>query len=272
MQSGVTTPYTSTSGWVGRGMRAAGLTSGVAISIPMPLILRGHPGAETEFPNPMPPPPRPLSTNVRKMWAGDEALAGYGEILFKGVMDGDPRRGRLSRQEFQQVIGPESLARIAAEHMRPDGGPRVGLIDIDRGFDTHAAQGADEGLHAVKLKELDDIVRSFRATMAERWDQSLVVTVTEFGRTVAENGTHGTDHGVGTCCILAGGLIDRARVYTDWRGLDRKDLFEGRDLPATIDVRAVYARVLQRAFHLDADVVRNEVLDFEPHPAIEGLL
>jgi len=272
MQSGVMKPYASASGWVGRAMQAARLTSGVAISIPMPLILRGHPGASTEYPDPLPPPPRPLSGNVQKLWAGDKALAGYGDILFQAVMDGGQRAGKMSRQEFQEAIGPAQLARIAAEQMLPDDGPRVGLIDIDHGFDTHAAQGADEGLYADKLKELDDVVRGFRETMADRWSQSLVITVTEFGRTVAENGTRGTDHGVGSCCFLAGGLIDRARVYADWRGLDRKDLFEDRDLPATIDVCAVYARVLQRAFHLDANVVRSEVLTFEPHPAIDELL
>jgi uncharacterized protein (DUF1501 family) len=99
-----------------------------------------------------------------------------------------------------------------------------------------------------------------------------VVTVTEFGRTVAENGTTGTDHGVGSCCFVAGGLVRRAAVIADWRGLGRDALFQGRDLPATIDACAVYARVLQRAFGLDEARIQAEALRHRPHPLLRDFL
>ena len=273
MQSGVMTPYTSASGWVGRAMQAAGLVGGVAIAIPMPLILRGDPGAATEYPNWMPPPRPALGADLQALWAADPALAPYTRHIAEddaGGMSG--RRLNQRSAEFQEARSPASLARLAAERMREPEGPRVGLIDIASGFDTHAGQGADTGLHADKLQELDDILQAFRSAMGPAWARSLVVTVTEFGRTVAENGTTGTDHGVGTCCFVAGGLVPRAAVVADWRGLGRETLFQGRDLPATIDVCAVYARVLQRVFGLEEARLQAEVLRHRPHPLLRDFL
>jgi len=146
------------------------------------------------------------------------------------------------------------------------------LIDMRNGFDTHASQGAEKGGHADRLRDLDTLVASFKEAMGERWAHSLVVTVTEFGRTAAENGTTGTDHGVGTCCFLAGGLVTESKVYADWRGLEKRALFEERDLPATIDINAVYAKVLERSLALSpTQITSGGVLDFKPHPALNGL-
>jgi uncharacterized protein (DUF1501 family) len=108
--------------------------------------------------------------------------------------------------------------------------------------------------------------------MGAQWKNTLVLTVTEFGRTVAENGTTGTDHGVGSCCFLAGGLLTESKVYADWRGLKEKDLFEARDLPITIDVAAVYALALERVFGLSSKQIQSTVLEYTPSEHLKGLL
>lgn len=273
MQSGVMTPYTSTSGWVGRAMQAAGLAGGVAISIPMPLILRGDPAAASEFPNWMAPPRAALSADVQRLWESDPMLSPFVRGMAEDAVSASSgRRLNLRASEFQEARSPASLARLAAERMRETAGPRVGLIDIESGFDTHAGQGADSGVHATKLQEFDSILQAFREAMGTAWTRSLVITVTEFGRTVAENGTAGTDHGVGSCVMLAGGLLQRAQVVADWRGLRRESLFEGRDLPATIDACAVYAQVLQRVFGLSLAQIQSGVLSHRPHPLLRDLL
>lgn len=273
MQSGVMVPYSSPSGWVGRAMQAAGLAGGVAISIPMPLILRGDPAAASEFPNWMAPPRPALSADVQRLWARDPMLFPFVRGLAEDTLSASSgRRLNLRPSEFQEARSPANLARLAAERMREASGPRVGLIDIESGFDTHASQGADSGVHATKLQEFDSILQAFREAMGVAWARSLVITVTEFGRTVAENGTTGTDHGVGSCVMLAGGLLKRARVVADWRGLRRESLFEGRDLPATIDACAVYAQVLQRIFGLSLAQIQSGVLSHRPHPLLSDLL
>ena len=104
--------------------------------------------------------------------------------------------------------------------------------------------------------------------MQKVWNHSLVLTVTEFGRTVSENGTGGTDHGVGSCCFIAGGLIRGASVLADWRGLESSQLFEGRDLPPTIDTNAVFAQVIERAFYMSPDQIQSHVLSYKPHPKL----
>ena len=112
---------------------------------------------------------------------------------------------------------------------------------------------------------VDDAIKAFRETLGARWADALVLTVTEFGRTAAENGTTGTDHGWGSCILAAGGLVKPAGVVADWPGLDKAQLFEGRDLAVTVDAAAVYAQALQTIFGLTPDQIQNGVLAHRPH-------
>ena len=270
MQTGIMTPYAANSGWVGRGMERAVVDSGVAISIPMPLILRGNTRATTDFPNWMPMLRATDTEAVKKLWTNDPLLEPFTEAI--EMANGGMQARGMGREAFEDAKSMRGLARVAAAQMREEGGPRVGLIDMRNGFDTHASQGAEKGGHADRLRDLDALVASFKEGMGARWSHSLVVTVTEFGRTAAENGTTGTDHGVGTCCFLAGGLVTESKVYADWRGLEKRALFEERDLPATIDINAVYAKVLERSLALSpTQITAGGVLDFKPHPALNGL-
>ncbi|MEY3446650.1 MAG: hypothetical protein RIR45_1405 [Pseudomonadota bacterium] len=268
MQSGVVKAYTSASGWLGRAMERANLGNGVAISIPMPLILRGDSRSETQFPNWMQTPPESTYALVRELWSKDADLSLLGQRLVEGRQKmgmSQPTGGN-----FEQRKSPAGLAREAALRMLPADGPMVGLIDFD-GFDTHASQGAAEGSHASKLKMVDEVIKAFRETMGARWADSLVLTVTEFGRTAAENGTTGTDHGWGSCILAAGGLVQPAGIVADWPGLDKAQLFEGRDLAVTVDAAAVYAEALQTVFGLSADQIQDGVLTHRPHGLTSSL-
>ena len=69
----------------------------------------------------------------------------------------------------------------------------------------------------------------------DAFDNTLILTLTEFGRTIKQNSSNGTEHGYGSAILMAGGLLKKAQVYTDWPGLKRKELFEGRDLNSTIE-------------------------------------
>lgn len=272
MQSGVMKPYASPTGWLGRALQAARLPGGVAVSIPMPLLLRGDPQATTEFPNWMDPARPDIARQLTPLWAGEALLADIGPALggSGGIRGMAGAMAPVATMALRRP--PAELARLAAERLQAPAGPRVALIDIPAGFDTHGVQGADTGVHADKLGDLDEIVASFRQAMGEAWRHALVVTVTEFGRTVAENGTNGTDHGWGSCCFLTGGLVTRSQVHADWRGLAKAQLFEGRDLPATIDAAAVYARVLERVLGLAPAAIQNGILAHRPHPALRDLL
>ena len=273
MQSGVMKPYVSPTGFVGRALDASGLSAhGVAISIPMPLLLKGSPESSTEYPNWMKPASNQLLKTLAQDWSSDPVLSGIAQQLQEDQKQVNSMlRGGLA-VPFQEARSTQSLAKLAGERMRNPDGPRVGLIDMQGGFDTHASQGGDTGAHADKLKELDDIFRGFRQGIGDAWRHSLVVTITEFGRNVKENGNEGTDHGVGSCIFVAGGLLSQSRVIADWRGLKPDQLVDARDLPTTIDANAVYSKILQRSFNISPRNIQDRVLQHRAHPALSGWL
>lgn len=93
----------------------------------------------------------------------------------------------------------------------------------------------------------------------------VVLTMTEFGRTMRQNGTGGTDHGHASCLFVAGGPVKGGRVYGRWPGLAPEQLYEGRDLALTTDFRDVFAEVVAR--HLGAMDLKTIFPGFDPDPA-----
>ena len=259
MQSGVMKSYASASGWLGRAMQAAQSTGGVALSIPMPLLLRGDSTSETSYPSWMQAPPMATYELVAQLWNKTPELKPYASRLLQTEnkrlnSDGTPEPNQQRRTAF-------SLAKDAAEKMQAPSGPVVGVLDL-HGFDTHAGQGAAEGLHATKLKQIDDAIKGYRAGIGAKWAQSLIITMTEFGRTAGVNGNLGTDHGWGSCVLAAGGLVNTTGIITHWPGLKKSQLFEGRDLKVTVDVMAIYADAVQSVFGLPPELIHKDVFSY----------
>jgi uncharacterized protein (DUF1501 family) len=105
--------------------------------------------------------------------------------------------------------------------------------------------------------------------MGDAWHETVVVLVTEFGRTARLNGNDGTDHGTATVALLAGGALKGGRVIADWPGLKDADLYEKRDLRPTTDLRAVLKGLL--ADHLCADQRRLEASVFPDSGSVKPL-
>jgi uncharacterized protein (DUF1501 family) len=100
-----------------------------------------------------------------------------------------------------------------------------------------------------------------------------VTIVTEFGRTAAENGTDGTDHGTGTVAMLIGGAVKGGSVIADWPGLGASQLYQGRDLKPTLDLRAVLKGVMQDHIGLSAKVLGNDIFpDSQAVAPLKGLI
>ena len=152
----------------------------------------------------------------------------------------------------------KKLAKEVARQMSLEGGPKIGFIEYS-GFDTHAMQGADNGHQAKHLQKVDDIIRAFSSQSKSVWKKTVIVTVTEFGRTVRQNGSQGTDHGAASAILMAGGLIKQPKVIADWPGLEDKELHEHRDLRETIDARDVYGDILHHAFDISKAQIRDIV-------------
>src|SRR5262249_24620500 len=108
------------------------------------------------------------------------------------------------------------------------------------------AQGNERGQLANRLRELGQGVAAFAQDLGDRMADVVVVTMSEFGRTVAENGNRGTDHGHGTAMLVLGGPVRGGRVYGRWPGLAKGGLFEERDLAVTTDFRTLFSEVAVR--------------------------
>ncbi len=250
MESGGKIPYQVKTGWLGRGMKTAGLTGeGLALALPMPLLIRGVSMNNNYFPVGDKLPSKTTLKLIQQAYKDhDEKL--LGETL-KIVMTRDLKNSGSDENW--------SLASNAGEQLSKPSGPRVAVFEVD-GFDTHAAQGATNGAHADCLSDYDRIISGLKQAMtSEAFDNTLIVTLTEFGRTIKQNSSNGTEHGYGSAIFLAGGLVKKAQVHTDWPGLKKKELFEGRDLNSTIDARSVYASAMATVFDIDFKLLQKEV-------------
>jgi uncharacterized protein (DUF1501 family) len=249
MEGGGLLPFSETTGWLGRALDLA-KTPGRSMSLDMPLILRGASDNDNFFP-----------ASIRKSGSLNTELIDM--ISMAHAEEGANIFGKVSKKSTQEdsVVprDPASLAKFAGKAMAKDGGPLSSVIKVDQ-FDTHASQGADEfGRHGERMTIVDDIMAGYKEGLGDAWDRSIILTLTEFGRTVKENGTWGTDHGWGSVGMLAGGTIKKSRVISQWPGLAERDLFEQRDLVSTIDYRSVCAACIENALGLDHDLIAEKV-------------
>jgi uncharacterized protein (DUF1501 family) len=122
---------------------------------------------------------------------------------------------------------------------------RVAVVSLG-GWDTHVRQGNHTGQLAERLRPLGDGLAAFAKALGPVWQDTAVIVLSEFGRTVRENGDSGTDHGRGTAVWVLGGAVQGGRIYGAWPGLASEALYEGRDLAVTTDFRTVLAVVAAR--------------------------
>jgi len=263
LEAGGLSPSTNDGGWLNRALaelqREGGERDAIALSESVPLVLRGSFGVSTWAPSQLPDTDADLLARVRRMYeASDPRLADRliealdaREIAGDAAAGGSAMGGRGGAQ-----ITP--IAKAAARFLRSPNGPRVAAIDIG-GWDTHANQGAAQGNLSLRLRGLDSGLQTLKTELGPVWKDTTVLIVTEFGRTVAVNGTRGTDHGTAGCAFLAGGAVNGGRVVCDWPGLAQRDLHEGRDLRATTDLRGVFKGVLGERFGIPEAVLETSV-------------
>jgi uncharacterized protein (DUF1501 family) len=192
----------------------------------------------------------------------------FGE-LYKGD---DPlsqayRQGQLSRK---QIINDLKSHMMAADNGAPppsqfaqntgklaqlmvsDSNIQLAFLDLG-GWDTHVNQGASKGQLAGHLKALGEGLFSLTQGLGDAYRDTVIIIISEFGRTVHENGDLGTDHGHGNVMWLMGGGIQGGKIYGEWPGLAKENLYEERDLAVTTDFRNVIASVLAQHLNIDGE-------------------
>ncbi|MBC5764203.1 DUF1501 domain-containing protein [Ramlibacter sp. GTP1] len=246
LETGGSAPYQLKDGWMNRlvGMLPRGGKQPIAFSPAVPMALRGSLEVTTYAPTALPRASDDLLTRVDQLYAKDAQLhALWSSALEAREMAGGMAGGGGARQDAA------ALGRMAASFLaRPDG-PRLAMIETN-GWDTHTGQN---GRLAAQLRGLDNLVAALRENLGAAWAQTTLLIATEFGRTVAANGTGGTDHGTASVAMLAGGAVQHGRIVADWPGLESANLYEGRDLKPTLALDALVASVCSQAFGLDPE-------------------
>jgi len=267
LESGLPQPTPSDSGWLNRALHGlasggrvdpAGSAKALGIGPALPLVVRGAAPVLTWSPQSAPPASEDTARRLLDLYHhADLKLAHVMEENAKlAAMEPiDAMRGPLGNRP--RVYFAEAAA-MAAEFLAQPNGPRVGALALD-GWDTHNNEGIAGGRLAQLLGSLDGAIASVRANMGPAWRETVVVVITEFGRTAHINGTEGTDHGTATVALLAGGALKGGRVIADWPGLKPSDLYENRDLKPTTDLRAVLKGVLKDHLRVDERALAETV-------------
>lgn len=157
-----------------------------------------------------------------------------------------------------------------AQLIKADVGLEIAFAESG-GWDTHVNQGSSQGNLARRLGELAEGIAALHTDLGDRMNDTVILTMSEFGRTVRQNGSNGTDHGHGTCFLAAGGKVQGGKVLGKWPGLAPEQLHEKRDLAVTTDFRDVFAEISQK--HLGAQNPAALFPDYTIRPAnFRGIL
>ena len=274
LESGIARPGATDSGWLNRalvalesdgqvdlrGSRALGIGSVT------PLVVRGRAPVMSWVPQKLLPASDDTRARLLDLYQHtDPKLAAALEARMRLAALGPTA---TSDDLMSEDVTPPGLARIrayaaevagtAAGFLAKADGPRVGAVGFV-GWDTHINEGAASGQLANLLGVLDGALAAVETNMGDAWRETVIVAVTEFGRTARINGTDGTDHGTGTVAFLAGGALRGGRVVADWPGLKTAQLLEGRDLRPTTDLRSVLKGLLRDHLRVREDALASTV-------------
>ncbi|MDX5984034.1 DUF1501 domain-containing protein [Sphingomonas echinoides] len=242
LESGGTSAYQVKDGWLNRllGVLPPTEAKAIAVSATVPLALRGPHDVSSYAPSGLPQASDDLMQRVTMLYQGDSQL----HALWSEAMN--------TRQLTSDLAGggganAAATGALAARLLAPADGARIAMIETG-GWDTHTQQ---RQRLAGQLKGLDAMIAALQTGLGPLWNDTMVLVATEFGRTVAVNGTGGTDHGTGTAAMLIGGGVRGGRVLADWPGLSPAALFEARDLKPTLQLDAFIGGAVAGHFGVD---------------------
>jgi uncharacterized protein (DUF1501 family) len=250
IESGALRPYGRDDGWMNRllTLLPGGERRALALATAIPLALRGAAEVGSYAPSRLPDADAGLMERVAMLYAEDAQLAPLWasatqtEMMAEGI---DPA-GR----------GGAAAGKLVASLMNSAAGARVVMVESN-GWDTHVNQsGRLNGL----LKGIDDMIMALRTDLGPAWSNTFVLVATEFGRTVAVNGTKGTDHGTASAAMLfGGGLAKGGTILADWPGLAPAQLFEGRDLKPTMRFERLVIDILSAHYGIEPGKLQRTV-------------
>ena len=286
LETGAAHVYGTETGWLNRTLEALApvrKVEGLSVGTTAPLILRGKVQAASWSPGKGVDETARLPTLLQDLYRNDPML---GPAFARGLetetmaqqamtaMAPSPAMNLVAAStpsmaaptpmapamanDRQNRAGGEAARKLGATlggFMIQAGGPQIAAISLD-GFDTHAGQ---VGQIATRLSYLDAVLDGLHTGLGAEWKNTVVIAVTEFGRTARVNGTGGTDHGTASTGLILGGALKRGGVVGDWPGLAQNALFENRDTVPTLDMRGLFKGVLAEHMGVDRAMLESKV-------------
>ena len=206
------------------------------------------------------PKATPMANTFEAMYdqSVDAVLHGTGQETFDAVKmlkAADPAQYKpAAGADYPRGRFGDSLKQLA-QLIKANLGVQVAFADIG-GWDHHVNEGSTQGQIANVLREFSQSLSAFWIDLGDLADDTVVITMSEFGRTARENGNRGTDHGHANVMFVMGGPVKGGKVYGQWPGLEPSQLYEGRDLAVTTDFRRVLGEAVSRHLgNTDLDLV-----------------
>ena len=256
LETGGNAPYQLKDGWMNRllGVLPRNGKEAIAFSPAIPLALRGSVDVTSYAPSALPQANEDLMMRVEQLYARDGQL----HALWSSALEARGMAGGMGGGANRQDA--TDLGRMAAGFLGRVDGPRIAMIETG-GWDTHSGQNARL---AAQLKNQDKLLAGLHEGLGAAWEKTVILVATEFGRTVAANGTGGTDHGTGAVAMMVGGAVQGGRILSDWPGLANANLLDGRDLKPTLALDALLTAACAEAFALEPDRLSSVLF---PHGA-----
>ena len=271
LENGTAKPHGADNGWLNRVLQIVGpdrKAVGLALGHSVPLLMRGPTSVRTWAPGFLPKVEEDFLDRLTTIYSHDALFrTAFAEGRTSSAAAGmtDPKAARKAARGKAFGIIAAQAGRLLAD---PDG-PRIATLE-STGWDTHVNQIG--GLRTL-LSDLAGGLLAFRDNLGPAWNNTVLVVVSEFGRTVEENGSRGTDHGTGGIAMLIGGAVAGGRVGGKWPGLVPKARFEGRDLMPTTSVRSLFKGVLRDHLKVGEAALEETVFpDSRLAPALDGLI
>ncbi len=250
LESGAMRAYARDDGWMNRllGLLPATEANALAVGPSVPLVLRGPAKANSYAPSRPQDANADLMERVSRLYDEDKQLA----PLWAGALQTES----MAMTPEGAIRGGAAAGKMAAGLMAGANGAKVLMLETG-GWDTHSGQ---KGRLGNQLKELDALIAALRDGLGADWNKTLVLVATEFGRTVAFNGTGGTDHGTASAAMLYGGALAKGgSVMADWPGLAAGKLFENRDLRSTLRFEDLVTGALAHHYGIEPGKLKRAV-------------
>jgi uncharacterized protein (DUF1501 family) len=264
LENGTNHPLGADTGWLNRALfDLPSATTGndeyaIALTQTIPMVLQGDHAVNSWAPAVLPEANASTLDRVARMYENDEFLAAQFESAMNTrAMADDMSQGNAGRRggRLQQM---RPLIEASAKFLTDPEGPRIAVFESS-GWDTHRTQGTANGQLATNFRFLDQNIGLLKTELGKAWDSTVVVVVSEFGRTVAVNGSNGTDHGTAGAAFIAGGAVNGGKMLADWPGLRKNELYEERDLAPTLDMRSIFKTVLHDHLHVTRQGLENDI-------------